>query len=70
MEFQEKMLLRFTESRPVASGRAAGGGTISPPSTMCHPRFSDLATALLTFRIVESADIWFEVIVFNFISLT
>ena len=47
-------------SRPVASGGARapplfgrsvnlistrGGGTLSPPSTMCPPRFSDLATA-------------------------
>ena len=26
-----------------------GGGTLSPPSTMCPPRFSDLATALLIY---------------------
>ena len=25
-----------------------GGGTLSPPSSTCHPRFSDLATALRT----------------------
>ena len=28
-----------------------GGGTLSPPSTMCPPGFSDLATALIVFLI-------------------